>query len=262
MQLGQEILTILDAGEYLAANGQKISIRNELERAVRGTCAYPPEYSLELNVSQGDPTPVEVRNETTLKAVFRLQAQRLNPVALNFASATHPGGGFLSGARAQEEYLARSSGLYACLKNQSMYAYNQRHADPLYSSYMLYSPDVPVIRAEDGSLLARPAYASLITAAAPNANRLPVERQVEIQAAFRERIAKVLAIGLRHAHNTIVLGAWGCGAFGNDGNMVSKLFQQALVGKFRGAYRKVVFAIVDWSDNERFIGPFKRTFDS
>jgi uncharacterized protein (TIGR02452 family) len=85
-------------------------------------------------------TVIEVKNETTLAAARRLLDLARKPVALNFASATHPGGGFLSGGLAQEESLARSSGLYACLRNNPMYEYHRSNYDPLYSNYAIYSP--------------------------------------------------------------------------------------------------------------------------
>jgi uncharacterized protein (TIGR02452 family) len=89
----------------------------------------------------------------------------LRPVALNFASATSPGGGFLSGARAQEECLARCSGLYACLADNPMYGFHRARRDALYSDYAVYSPDVPVFRSEDpaGTLLDEPWLCSFIT---------------------------------------------------------------------------------------------------
>jgi len=43
----------------------------------------------------------------------------------------------------------------------------------------------------------------------------------------------------------IVLGAWGCGVFGNEPLTVAKLFKQHLSCKFKGHFRKVVFAITD-----------------
>ena len=59
---------------------------------------------------------------------------------LNFASAKSPGGGFLNGARAQEEYLARSSCLYQCIRWNPMYAFHRANDDPLYTDYAIYSP--------------------------------------------------------------------------------------------------------------------------
>src|SRR5262249_43635470 len=193
----------------------------------------------------------------------RLVEEGRNVVALNFASATHPGGGFLTGSRAQEESLARSSGLYACLAGQPMYAFHQGRRDPLYTSYALYSPDVPVFRTDDGTLLEEPWRCSFITAAAVNAKavlqRYP-SRRPEIRQAMHERVHKVLAIAAVHGHDTLVLGAWGCGAFGNDAEEVAELFREALAERFLGVFATVVFAVTDWSRERHFIGPFVRAF--
>lgn len=259
-QYGLEAVAISERGHYQTPSGRVVDIRAEIGRAVGSTIAYPPGTALVTEGSDRYETGIEVTNETTLSAASRLIGQGLNTVALNFASATHPGGGFLEGARAQEEYLARSSGLYQCLREQPMYAFHRRHYDALYSDFMLYSADVPVFRGDDGGLLEEPYMVSIITAAAANARRLPPERQGEIEPAMEARIKKVLAVGLAQGHEAMVLGAWGCGAFGNDGDMMAKLCREALDGPFRGAYRQVVFAIVDWSAEGRFIGPFERAF--
>src|SRR5919108_730072 len=79
-----------------------------------------------------------------------------DPCCLNFASAKHPGGGFLGGARAQEETLARASGLYASLVGNPMYAFHKAQDDPMYSNYAIYAPDVPVLRTDEGLLLSEP----------------------------------------------------------------------------------------------------------
>lgn len=58
------------------------------------------------------------------------------------------------------------------------------------------------------------------------------------------------------------MGAWGCGVFKNDTASVARQFRHHLVegGAFRGAFRKVVFAVTDWSEERRFIGPFLAEF--
>lgn len=259
---GREAAAIGERGHYQAPSGQVVDIQAQVERAVRSTTAYPPGAELKMRGSGRYETAIQVMNETTLSAARRLIRQGLKTVALNFASATHPGGGFLQGARAQEEYLARSSGLYQCLRDQPMYAFHRQHYDPLYSDYTLYSPEVPVFRGDDGALLEEPYPVSIITAAAVNARQLPPKRRAEIGPAMMSRIEKVLAVGLAHENEGIVLGAWGCGAFGNDGDEIAGLFRRALDGPFKGAYQRVAFAIVDWSAERRFIGPFERVFET
>jgi uncharacterized protein (TIGR02452 family) len=54
----------------------------------------------------------------------------------------------------------------------------------------------------------------------------------------------------------ILFGAWGCGAFGNDANQIAALFERALRNNFKGTYQQVIFAIVYWSEEKRFIGRF------
>jgi uncharacterized protein (TIGR02452 family) len=69
--------------------------------------------------------------------------------------------------------------------------------------------------------------------------------------------------GLVHSWpRSIVFGAWGCGAFGNDGHEIAALFQKALEQNLKGAYRQVVFAIVDWSRERRFVVLFQEAFKS
>jgi uncharacterized protein (TIGR02452 family) len=119
---------------------------------------------------------------------------------------------------------------------------------------------VPVFRADDGSLLDDPYTVGIITCPAVNAYRVDVKRKNEIGPTMWLRILKVLSIGVKHAHDSIVLGAWGCGAFGNDGREIAELFYRTLERNFKGVYGQVVFAIVDWSRDRKFIGPFQEAF--
>jgi uncharacterized protein (TIGR02452 family) len=58
----------------------------------------------------------------------------------------------------------------------------------------------------------------------------------------------------------LVLGAWGCGAFGNDPFRTAHDFREALQRRFGGVFEEVVFAITDWTEDRRFLGPFRDTF--
>lgn len=261
--MGVEAVAITAAGRYTAPSGAVVDIAPWVERAVEDTTEHPPEERIPLPPPGAHATRITVTNETTLAAARRLLDAGRTPVALNFASGRNPGGGFLTGARAQEESLCRASALHACLKGSAMYGRHAALDDPLYTSWLVYSPCVPVFRDDDGALLERPWRCSFVTAPAPNAKALrktSPERLHEVPAAFEERIRRVLAVAAREGHDAVVLGAWGCGAFGCDADMVAGRFRAALDGEFRGAFEEAVFAVLDASPEGRFIGPFERAF--
>lgn len=259
-KLGEETVKILERGEYRTEAGAVVSIREALDHAVQHTLAYPPDAPIPDIQPTHRRSRIEVINETTLSAAKRLVDAGKRVAALNFASAKSPGGGFLGGARAQEESLARSSGLYVCLKGQPMYQYHHQHRDPMYSDYALYSPDVPVFRTDAGLLLNQPYLCSILTCAAVNAKVIPALQKKNIKAVMEQRIDRVLAIAALHQPDALILGAWGCGAFGNDANDIAQLFEKALRHKATGVFPHVIFAITDWSQERRFIGPFQRVF--
>jgi uncharacterized protein (TIGR02452 family) len=85
-----------------------------------------------------------------------------------FASAKNPGGRFLTGAQAREESIARSLALYPCQQAAgTFYDFHRHQRDLRYSDRIIYSPAVPVFRADDGTLLDEPCEVSFLTAAAP-----------------------------------------------------------------------------------------------
>lgn len=129
----------------------------------------------------------------------------------------------------------------------------------MYTSWAIYSPDVPVFRDDAGTFLEAPWLCSMLTAPAVNAGAVPEHRRREIGRVMGERIERVLAIAAAHGHDTLVLGAWGCGAFKNDPEEIAELFQRALDGPFRGVFALVHFAVLD-DRGGRTIGPFARRF--
>jgi uncharacterized protein (TIGR02452 family) len=262
-ECGRETLRILEAGRYTNATGTVVEIAHMVAHSVAGTCSYPPEVSLPAIPLGDKPTRIEVANESTLAAALRLVEEGHRPAALNFASARHPGGGFLSGARAQEESLCRASGLYACIQGNAMYDAHKAISDAMYTDYVIYSPDVPVFRDDEGKLLDQPYLCSFLTSPAPNAKVLLERdrgRRSELSRVLERRIRKVLAVAATHGHEALALGAWGCGVFGNDSGEVAELFRRALTSHFQGVFARIIFAVLDWSEERRFIGPFERVF--
>lgn len=261
--MGEETRRLQAERRYTTTTGALVELGPLLDRAVASTRSYPAEHVLPSERQGQHETAIAVRNESTLAAARRLADAGKRPVALNFASAKHPGGGWLSGARAQEETLARASGLVACIEGNPMYARNAALGDALYLDDAIYSPDVPVFRDDAGALLSEPYLCAFITAPAVNAGVVlerDRSRRAEVCAVMARRVRRVLAIAALHEHSALVLGAWGCGVFRNDPAVVAGLFAEALAGPFHGAFAEGVFAVLDSSPERRFIGPFEQVF--
>jgi uncharacterized protein (TIGR02452 family) len=245
--LATDTMRILDTGSYPAPSGGKVEIGDALRTAVDGTRLYGPRDQLPESAASAPKTAgpvVSVTDESTLAAGRRL-ASRGQVAALVFASAKHPGGGFRTGAKAQEEDIARASGLYRCLNAvPRFYTYHRSRSDNLYSDQVIYSPDVPVFRDDDGVLLDAAYLISFLTAAAPNRGALPRGRAAQVARALAKRAARVLAVATAHGHRRLVLGAWGCGVFRNDPAVVAEAFAGALAER-AGQLDEVVFAIMD-----------------
>ena len=73
----------------------------------------------------------------------------------------------------------------------------------------------------------------------------------EWQAVFYTRVRAVLHAAREEKVETLVLGAFGCGAFGNPPDGVAPLFAKALASdEFRGAFATVVFAILEFQQSD------------
>jgi uncharacterized protein (TIGR02452 family) len=258
--LGRSAVEAAMNGCYALESGAKVDWSHYVQAACSAKLSIPPDASLPPNESITFPeTHIQVTNETTLGASRRLIENGLKPLALNFASGVHPGGGFLNGARAQEEALCRSSALYQTLVGDLMYEEHKKRTRPDSTDWAIYSPDVPIFRADDGAELESPWLLSFITCAAPYA---PAIGQPEAGDLLRRRIHRALAIARAYRYSALILGAWGCGAFGNDTHRTAADFRQALANEFSGAFSDIVFAIADWSPERKFLGPFRKIFTS
>lgn len=185
---------------------------------------------------------------------------------LNFASAKNPGGGFLEGSQAQEESLARSSGLYhSLLKCPEYYSFHRGEESLLYSDRIIYSPNCPVFRTDSGTLLDRFYTVDFITSPAPNAGAIAInqpENTARIPEVLRDRGKKVLTIAGDRGCDALVLGAWGCGVFRNDPSMVAQMFADLLLekGELAGKFKTVLFSVLDTTKTQKIIAEFNSRF--
>lgn len=258
VSLAKETIEICKNKQYISLSGNIVDIELAIDNAVQGTILYKPDSELPDTDWYHAKPIIEVVNETTAQAAERLIGLgKTHIVALNFAAAMNPGGGFLVGATAQEEDLCRCSGLYPCLKSKPVY-YNENILcdDSYYTDNIIYSPNVPFFRNEYNLLIEEPFALSIITAPAPNLNGLKEIDKAKVVEVLASRMDRILSIAASHLHSTLILGAWGCGAFGNDPADVAELFKSALITV--PAFEHVTFAVYDTRPEQPLYNTFKQ----
>jgi uncharacterized protein (TIGR02452 family) len=263
---------IVARGGYTAPGGTAVALRGMLDAACAGTVSYAPEELdrlLEAAAPGTAATRIEVTGESSISAARRLWDEGADRVAvLNFASARNAGGGYLGGARAQEEDLCRVSALYTTLRQApDYYAAHRESRDPAYSHRVIYSPEVPVYRDARYRLLETPYRLAFLTSPAPNAGVIARRQPAETAALpglLAARAARVLAVAGHHGRRSLVLGAWGCGVFRNDPAQVAAAFRRSLTagGDFAGAFERIVFAVLDKTAGQPNLAAFRTAFDA
>jgi uncharacterized protein (TIGR02452 family) len=261
-----ETVAISQSGVYTSAGGAQVDFTNQLHRCIRETVLYRPDQRF-VPAPPRDPGlgRIEVTAESVFSAARRLSAGHPPVAVLNFASATHPGGGFLNGAQAQEEAIARASALYVSIEPQrEMYNWAKSNPNPVFSDYMIYSPAVPFFRDDDGLLMDEPFYASVITAAAVNAAGCKGKVNPKaIFTAMKNRMRKIILVAAERGNKSLVLGAFGCGVFGNDPRDIAPIEKQLLVDeRLREHFDVIANPILGGRDKtipafQGILGPFQ-----
>lgn len=223
---------------------------NEINESIQQSVVF---RQLPEHTQQSGCEAVIVENMTTTEAIFKYADTDKITCALNFASFKYPGGGFITGNMAQEESLCHDSTLYAVIgsdKFKAEYEYNRKHTNNgLYEHMAIYSPDI-IFDFPNESV-----YCDIITCAAPNyeaAKKNNVSKE-ENDNAMRERIELILRLAEEHNVDILILGAWGCGVFGQNPISVAEMFSDALK-KYK--FGKVIFAIT----NDAMASLFENTF--
>ena len=244
IQIAKESIRITSERKY-QTGGQTVLLPERDYTEVTVLTPADGEALLRAPLPQGKQS---CRISVTTESSFGAAARFRNPLVMNYANAHHAGGGFLLGANAQEEALCRCSTLYASIKSDKaaeMYRYNNTHLSSTESDYMLLSQDVSVFRGDSLALLPEPFSVGVITAPAPNRRGAAVFASAKtIEETFLRRIRIILRAAAKYGYRDLILGAWGCGAFGNDPKIVAKAFRTALTEEgVSTQFDNAVFAI-------------------
>lgn len=226
-------------------------------------------------------TKLSVVNEDCLVVAEEMIHEGLNPAVLNMANAFRPGGGVVNGARAQEETIFRRSNLF-----QSLYRYDIQHAltfGVVYEEQLypmdenfggIYSGGITVFKDKGYEVMAQTFKTAFISVAALNISMAErfherhfmenghlTDEAIEIT---KNKIRTKYRIGVANGHDSLVLGAWGCGAFGNPPREMAQLFMDVLEeDEFHGRYRDIRFAIIeDHNSQGRNVASFREVLEN
>lgn len=264
IKVAKETIHICECG-YYEFDGKKIELNADDKPDFSEVKVYSPDTleNMRMEHIETDNTKVE-RCRFTFSELDSLEtaAKYENALVMNFANAHVPGGGFLAGATAQEESLCRCSTLYASIssdKAKGMYSYNTKHLSSTDSHYMLLSPDVWVFRNYKCELLKIPYKVGIITVPAPNRHGKAIfTNKSVLKKVMTDRIRHMLNVAHDNKYRYLVLGAWGCGAFGNKAEDVADYFYKVLVGeKYSQWFDEVCFAVLGGGNKLEI---FKRKF--
>jgi uncharacterized protein (TIGR02452 family) len=245
--LARENIAIHKAGKYTNSVGEIV----DLGDSVPPGSTFSPTHVFSIPQSPPDlgaPVVIEITRETTIGALYRLIEieGESNTAALNFANPVEPGGGFLRGAVAQEEAICRCSTLYDQLLGVLEMYDEATENDGLYTDYMTVIRGVPIFRDDEYEFLEKPFRASFITCAAPVAFQyLRISDDTErLYRVLEARIRKIVQCAVAEGFTGIILGAFGCGAFGNKTEDVATMFRDVLIKEgMKDYFKKIVFAI-------------------
>lgn len=245
---------------------------------------YASEFTVDVP-ELSTPTETDCVNADCADVAKSLLDEGLNPVILNLASRTSPCGGYHKGTSAQEECLSQMSTL-----SQSLYAFGSpkykhiREAGvPLVPGVYpmdinfggVYSPSVTFFRHNADAYYAlreEPFDCAIVTVSSlsnreknsfTNDERIYfddagalTEEGLAIEA---NKIRTIFRIALENGHDSIVLGAFGCGVFRLHSDEVANLFYDVLrEAEFKNRFKKLVFAIYEGKPSPRRRDPIGR----
>lgn len=256
-------IEIVNQGYYTTEDGKRVTFPT-ITRMEHETKFYKNEFRVDNIPTNEEETKIIVRNVDCLEEGVRLCREGYNPTILNMASRRHPGGGVMLGAGAQEESLFRRTNLFRSLYQFTEYFINhvwyKKYITPVSTGECypldrnfggIYTPGALLFREDEQhgyKLMESPECLSFISVAGMNRPKIKDATHIadDLIEGTKNKMRTILRIGLRHGHDSLVLGALGCGAYRNPPSHIAKLFHEVFEEpEFKNKYRLISFAILD-----------------
>ena len=262
-------LEVFQAGGYVSQSGREVVFEENPVSVI-----YDKEFNVNDVPAGKEETITGVRNIDCIDWTLELEGQGYHPALLNLSGQDRPCGKVKTGAGAQEESICQRTdlcqALYPYFKEADAKLVNTTFINNVYPLEQhfgcIYSPSIRVFRSspEKGfALLDDPQRISIITIGAVNKRKSSdfalSEEEIGITG---DRIRTIYRTGLANGHDSLVLGAFGCGVFKTPPIQIAELFKKiSLEPEFHNKYKALFFAILQRGNRKSTGKKFKPFYD-
>jgi uncharacterized protein (TIGR02452 family) len=285
--VARETAEAIVAGKYFNTSGKSFPLRSgaqllEESSSIPNTLLEGPVRSIhdESNV-------IVIEQDCLNAAEDELKNNPDSKIAvLMFSSTREPGGAMSEIGGTQEEELCRRSDIFGFMHDQVtfqaktlLYPLRSQQTDRDYNGIeynrMIHVPNVTVFRSEKKKgceFLEQPFEVGMLVSAPlvkpgyERTNGITRYKREEDAEQLRKLIMTQLNVAYKQGYDTLILGAFGCGAFQNPPELIAACYKEIIHDYFQGAFKKIVFAILDGGGEdhnpEGNLKPFNSIFKS
>lgn len=292
VKVSEETQKWVDKGLYMTPSNTKIHLRSgrELSEQSKRYVCRPVDSSL---TPKYDQMRVVIQERDCLDVAQELVQDGMKTMVLLFSGPESAGGGYEDGrGNGQEENIIIRSDLRGFMKFQdeeiildtAREKSNQQSLFPIFENHLIVTPGVTVFRESKARCYAlsdKPFQIGILVSAARNLNGLQerekghykqtkdgiVYAQSQVQDEVELIIKNQLLRAFEAGYEALILGPFGCGAFGHPPQAVASLYRKVIDHYFARAFKTIIFAILD--DGRRGphnpignVEPFRSNFTS
>lgn len=248
-------VAIVRKGSYMSPKGNRVNLPDP-KKMVDGTKFYGKKVVNDYDAISRYETEIKVIDKDCIYAAKDLIDRGFNPCMLNMASFSTPGGGVTKGSSAQEENIFRRSNIFMSLyqfhsigENYGVKQREERY--PLdYNFGGIYTPHVTIFKGGSDTrytLLEEPFEVAVVSVSAvKNPTLHDGKLEPWVIDTTKSKIRQIFDIAIENGHDSLVLSAFGCGAYNTPPTEMARLFKEVIESKkYKRAFKAIHFAIIN-----------------
>ena len=248
-------VAIVRKGSYMSPKGNRVNLPDP-KKMVDGTKFYGKKVVNDYDAISRYETEIKVIDKDCIYAAKDLIDRGFNPCMLNMASFSTPGGGVTKGSSAQEENIFRRSNIFMSLyqfhsigENYGVKQREERY--PLdYNFGGIYTPHVTIFKGGSDTrytLLEEPFEVAVVSVSAvKNPTLHDGKLEPWVIDTTKSKIRQIFDIAIENGHDSLVLSAFGCGAYKTPPTEMARLFKEVIDSKkYKRAFKAIHFAIIN-----------------